>query len=230
MTSTSELSSEEKVGLLRSLCQGYGMEPETFVEKEEELRALVDLDAKEIRRVFKRAAKAMTGGKYKDAFLNALWARDYKNLTDRRTEFLSKDGDITYRTLVRHEQEGAEVFLKFLEAEVRSSSSAYVVEEVEDDYNVDLEAMRMRIARLESVVWVLTEQLWKVSTAVEFLADGKQGDAYHKDFIEDAEKFKYGKDANGRTLRDHIRDMPAWLDLNLRLKQEEEGTDTKPST
>ncbi|BAS17650.1 hypothetical protein AHiyo8_59530 [Arthrobacter sp. Hiyo8] len=215
MTTTDELSSEEKVGLLRSLCQGYGMDKEVFVEKEAELHALVDADAKQIRRMFERAAEAMTRGKYKDAFLNALWARDHKNLTDRRTEFLAKAGDITYRTLVRHEQEGAEVFLKFLEAEARSSSSPYRIDEDEDDVNVDLQALRIRVAKLEAIMSTMHKVLTDANSLLYHVAiDNVDQDAV-KRFLKVTSDYNAGADRNGDTMIDHIYGMPGYENLDF---------------
>lgn len=213
MTTNSELSNEEKVGLLRSLCQGDGVRPETFVEKETELRSLVDANADQIRRMFDRAAEAMTPGKYKDAFLNALWAREDMNLTERRTEFLAKEGDITYRTLVRHEQEGAEVFLKFLEAEARSSSSPYRLEEEEDDLNVDLQALRIRVARLESIITVLHDSLYEANNMISHLLHDDVDDERIKKFHKNFNHYATILGVDGKFILDSIHDMPGYFEI-----------------
>lgn len=217
MTKNPELSTEEKIALLRGLCQGDGVLPETFVEKEAELRELADVRPSTMSELFSSAAEGMTPGKYKDAFLNALWARGGKNLTERRTEFLAKQGDITYRTLIRHEQEGAEIFLKFLDAQVRSEASDYRrFDDDDDDFNVDLEAMRIRVTRLESVVQLMAEALSNANSVIDDLI---QGTTKNSSFVDEFEKryrdYNWGVDRNNKSLLDHLQDMPGYLGLYL---------------
>jgi hypothetical protein len=98
-----------RIEALRVLCQGPPLlwESAGVEVPQETLNLFHAEDTEDFRRLVRKALALMLEGPYKDAIDSALGSRYIEDtLTQRRNAFL-QGSDISYRTLIRHEQEGA---------------------------------------------------------------------------------------------------------------------------
>lgn len=141
----------KRVELIRDLCKGEGFDDELAVERADDLRVFGDYDLAVFFEILGRADSAMPESPFKAALGNALANQgNGKNLTERRNDFLEANGAISYRTLIRHEQEGAELLVKYFDL----AESQYLKEQEEEASedaarDADLEVMRRRLKKLE---------------------------------------------------------------------------------
>ncbi|WP_427007214.1 hypothetical protein [Pseudarthrobacter sp. H2] len=144
---TTVVDDETRVEVIRGLCQGA---PFLQLSGESVPAFVLDAFGVEDERVFisllKRSLDLMVNGPHKEAIESALGRYyGYETLTLRRNHFL-EGRDISYRTLVRHEQEGA--------AKLASLMMKIKDREVPDapDSSANLHHLEQRIADLETLV------------------------------------------------------------------------------
>lgn len=156
MTTVEEAGELEtrKVEVIRSLCQGYGVNKDTLIERSEELQTLLDgVPSDRWNDILETAFDLMPETPYTTALQNAFFANDEgENLTDRRNRYLKEQGNVTYRTLIRHEQEGAELYLKYLDIAKRFMEKAADGERIDDEDDPDMAVLRSRVSGLEKAV------------------------------------------------------------------------------
>lgn len=140
-----------RVELIRDLCTGQGLTDELFVTRAEDFRVFGDYDVEVIEKLFASTADMLPENPFTLALMNALQpSDDGKNLTERRLDYAEKHGTISSRTLIRHEQEGAELFVKFFD--IAESQYLRLKEEEESEdaaRDADLEVMRRRLKKIE---------------------------------------------------------------------------------
>lgn len=143
-----------KVEIVRSLCQGPGITERVLVERADDLELLLDGVEPDSRwDVLTGAFQLMPESPFTDALLNALFAQDGNpNLTDRRNNFLKEKGNVTYRTLIRHEHEGAELYVKYLEIAKRFIDKVSAEDDALDEEDPDVAVLRERVTALEEAV------------------------------------------------------------------------------
>lgn len=152
-----------RIEVVRSLCQGAGWTEHTAVERAEDLKVLGDFTTEQWDDALESAFELMPDNQYTAAIGNALASQEGKpNLTERRMAFLKEHG-MTYRTLVRHEQDGAELLVKYLDL-VKSLSKKDWSAPV-DEEDPDIELLRQRIVKLEERL----EEAESVSEQIEEL-------------------------------------------------------------
>lgn len=114
---------QARTDALRLLCQGAGFLNREYGEQvsQETLDLLEADDPDDLRDQIKLGLELMIPGPYRDAINNALgayWFRDEElersNLTERRNWFVKTQGGVSYRTLIRHEQEGAYILASMM--------------------------------------------------------------------------------------------------------------------
>lgn len=156
----------KRVELIRELCAGEGANTKArWVERKSDLKALFgDYEDDLLTDLIDAAFDAMPKSPFKAALVNAWEAKDGKNLTERRTDFLEENGSISYRTLIRHEQEGAELLVKYFDL-VEAQYLKEQEEEASEDAarDADLEVMRRRLTKLESSIMDNGELLSRVA-------------------------------------------------------------------
>ncbi|MEA9986272.1 hypothetical protein [Subtercola sp. RTI3] len=81
------------------------------------------------------------------AYVNSIDG-DGATLTDRRQSFLAERGDMSHRTLIRHEQLGAELLAQYFD-DVLADQVDSISEEEEDGVEIDLQVIRKRLKKLE---------------------------------------------------------------------------------
>ena len=140
-----------RIEVVRSLCQGAGWTEHTAMERAEDLKVLGDFTTEQWDDALESAFELMPESPYTAAIGNALASQEGKpNLTERRMKFLKEHGGMTYRTLVRHEQEGAELLVKYLDL-VKSLSKKDWSTPVEET-DPDIELLRQRIVDVEEAL------------------------------------------------------------------------------
>lgn len=155
-----------------------------------------------------------------EAALNALVGRDGLNLTKRREEFLG-DKNMSYRTLMRHEQEGIELIVKYMDiADDQLQRARELAHEEDEARDVDIAVLRGRIARLEVIVGRLFESLVESHHGLSMLGvysepDVKTNiDGFRRELME-------AVDEHGDRLIKHVKDMPARKDVKFTVKDED---------
>ena len=110
--------------LIRKLCVGQGMSPDQLLYQAPFIEDLFECTLEEFEPKLKRAIESMIDSAEKRAIVNALGYGDIKGtdkLTDRRNAFLDSEWGlpVSYRTLIRHEEEGARLLAWQLQSEAR---------------------------------------------------------------------------------------------------------------
>ena len=165
---------DKRVELIRDLCTGEGVTEGSFVERRNEITAAFgDYDVDTLEDLFDQTVETMPDSPYKDALLNAWRPVDGKNLTERRTDYAERVGSVSTRTLIRHEQEGAELFVKFFDI-VEGQYKRLKKEEESDDAarDADIEVLRRRVSDLERLVLILTAMTGGINNALSEQIDG----------------------------------------------------------
>lgn len=140
----------KRVELIRDLCTGEGLMDEMYVSRADDFKVFGDYDVETMAHLFETTAEMLPENPYTLALMNAIMPSDGKNLTERRLDFAEKHGTISSRTLIRHEQEGAELFVKFFDIAEGQFLRMKEEEESEDAArDADLEVMRRRLKKLE---------------------------------------------------------------------------------
>lgn len=139
-----------RVDLLRDVCTGLGLSEDLYIMRFEDFKVFGDYDIETLAVLFGKTWDAMPESQYKSALENAYEGRDGMNLTERRMDFAERHGSISTRTLIRHEQEGAELFVKYFDV-VEAQYLKEREEEAGEDAarDADLEVMRRRLKKLE---------------------------------------------------------------------------------
>ena len=144
----------KRVELIRDLCAGEGATSTKFAERFEDFRAVFgDYDMELLGNLFEAAVDAMPKSQFKAALLNAWESRDDMNLSERRMDYAEQHGSISTRTLIRHEQEGAELLVKYFDL-VEAQYLREQEEAASDDAarDADMEVLRRRLKKLEVAV------------------------------------------------------------------------------
>lgn len=144
----------KRVELIRDLCTGEGLTDDLFVSRAEDFKVFGDYDVETMKKLFSSTADMLPENPFTLALMNALEpSDDGKNLTERRLDYAEKHGTISSRTLIRHEQEGAELFVKFFDIAEGQYIRLKEEEESEDAArDADLEVMRRRLKKLEDAL------------------------------------------------------------------------------
>lgn len=143
----------KRVELIRDLCTGTGFTDEVFVTRAEDFKVFGDYEPEVMEYLFDSTAETLPESPYTMALLNALTPSGGKNLSERRLDFAEKHGTISSRTLIRHEQEGAGLFVKFFDIVEAQYLRMKEEEESEDAArDADLEVMRRRLKKLEDAI------------------------------------------------------------------------------
>ena len=165
---------EERVAALRELCQGAGMDDS---DPEPLCRAL-NVSPDDLNELMDYVEQSLPDGNpFLDAFVNALQAQEGgPNLTQRRESYLKANGEISARTLMRYEQEGAAMFVRHVELAEEALRRERELQESEDaSRDMDISVLRQRVTTLERQVEELTasrdELLGYSNTAFDALAD-----------------------------------------------------------
>ncbi|MBT8161424.1 MULTISPECIES: hypothetical protein [Arthrobacter] len=161
-----EVRRERCITELRELCKGEGLEAETIngsPSDSPEMRRIFDyfeFDLKDAPRFIKLWMDSLpTDSVFTEAFFNALFADEGLNLTDRREKFLTKHGDISARTLMRYEIEGASIVVRHLEMAEDTLRREKEFQESEDAArDLDIATLRSRITDLETLVVQLLDE------------------------------------------------------------------------
>lgn len=105
--------------------------------------------------VLERALSFMPDSNHRDAIENALGFGEFesKNLWDRRQKFCEKTG-ISARTVIRHEERGAELLLHYIDLVLDGKT----VDE-SDESSTELGELRRRVERLEGQVEAILAKL-----------------------------------------------------------------------
>lgn len=155
-----------------------------------------------------------------EAALNALMGHDGLNLTKRREEFLGNK-DMSYRTLMRHEQEGLELIVKYMDiADDQLQRARELAHEEDEARDVDIAVLRGRIARLEVIVGRLFESLVAAHHGLSMLGVysepdvRKNVDGFRRELME-------AVDEHGDRLIKHVKDMPALKDVKFTVRDED---------
>lgn len=161
-----EARRERCIAELRELCKGEGIDGETISSAPSdspEMRRIFEyfeFDLKDAPRFIKLWMDSLpTDSVFTDAFFNALFADEGLNLTDRREKFLTKHGDISARTLMRYEIEGASIVVRHLEMAEDTLRREKEFQESEDAArDLDIATLRSRITDLETLVVQLLDE------------------------------------------------------------------------
>ena len=170
----------KRVEAIREMCKGEGLSREGGRGEETLLESLGEgYDRKDFLGVMDLLEDLLPGDNvYIEAFMNALWGRDGLNLTQRREDFLTKNGSISARTLMRYEQEGIDLFVKCLELAEDQFERRRELEEDEDTArDIDIQVLRERVSKLEKQVSDLVSFVVQVGTQMKFQEDYGVSDA-----------------------------------------------------
>lgn len=142
MTELNETTQDDDVAtMLRNACQGEGL-TEAFLADWLEGRGGDPGKATQVMERIVAASELVTNREHRRAIRNALAIEGTgKNLTDRRMSYLEKV-DVSYRTLIRHEAEGAEAIATLMPRLTENSQGLSLLSERLDD----IEAVLLAIA------------------------------------------------------------------------------------
>lgn len=154
-----EVRRERCVADLRELCKGDGVD-DTNPDDRPEFRKVFDyfdFEPADFPRFIQLWQKSIPEDNvFVQAFTNALFAHDGLNLTERRGDFLEEHPDISARTLMRYEIEGANIFVRHLEMAEDTLRREKEFQQSEDAArDADMEALKRRVSELEQMVVIL---------------------------------------------------------------------------
>lgn len=150
-----EVEIQERADLIRGLTQGRGVMNPAYDEAvpEKTLSGLDALDQSTLVARLRDALSLMVAGPHQRAISNALGDYVYRDdelktstLTERRNWFIEHESDVSYRTLIRHEQEGARALAAVMRIHARRGKET-------------IERLNQRVIDLERMVaWLLEQQ------------------------------------------------------------------------
>lgn len=175
MEAISGSRADKRVELIRDLCTGEGVTEAVYASRIDEIKAAFgDYDLDTLEELFDQTMETMPDSPYKDALVNAWRPAGGMNLTERRTDYAERIGSVSTRTLIRHEQEGAELFVKFYDI-VEGQYRRLKEEEESDDAarDADIEVLRRRVNDLEQLVLILMGSVGSINATITEQIEGK---------------------------------------------------------
>jgi hypothetical protein len=148
---------------LRDITQGEGVtDMDKVLLMRDDWKEMFPVDdAEELESVLKYAVERDFDNPFVQAYANAFEGRregesgPWLNLTERRTSYLRENPSVSYRTLIRHEAEGAEVIARYVDAALRVLAEEKREPDASEGLEIDLELLRQRVADLEATLGIL---------------------------------------------------------------------------